>query len=405
MIPHTPVKMTGGLQSFIFEPNNIMTGSNAVWWGIRGDLPLIKGMLNITGAWMKQDEGRDFGTNCCEDQAEDPGVTTVTATTGALPPPLPGVSPSLTTVTTTTEGVGGIDYDSDDSDYWWVNITGSPLKWLSFGTYFNWLHVRNNGFTALDAGAGRDRARFPGTSGDYWWYGIHGDLNFGRLSARLHFNYFWGDQDASAKLVNGAPKVDLDPKGWALLARMRFNFGPANLGIRGWWFTGNDSERLADDDGDGINDTIVFTDWNRWSTPDSWFSPFEIMYAGGRQWAYTNSDWVGAPGGSAALALTGGWNVTKKLYLGLIAGYVWATKSADKPAETFLNPWTGESNSDKGLGFEIDVRSEYKIYDHLGLDLVAAYVIADDGLAVARPTGGFNKDDAYELFWRLVYSF
>jgi hypothetical protein len=310
----------------------------------------------------------------------------------------------LTTVTTTTEGVGGLDYDSDDSDYWWVNITGSPLKWLSFGTYFNWLHVRNNGFTALDGNTSR-RAVFPGSEGDYWWYGIHGNVNFGRLSGRLHFNYFWGDQKSSAKLVNGVPKTDLEPSGYALLGRIRFNFGPANLGIRGWWLSGNKEERLADDDGDGINDTIVFTDWYRWSTPDAWFAPFEIFYGGSRMWATTNSDWVGSPGGSAALALTGGWNVTKKLYLGLIAGYVWATRSADKPAETFLNPWTGESNSDKGLGFEFDVRAEYKIYDHLGLDLVAAYVIADDGMARADPAGGFNKDDAYELFWRLVYSF
>jgi hypothetical protein len=46
------------------------------------------------------------------------------------------------------------------------------------------------------------------------------------------------------------------------------------------------------------------------------------------------------------------------------------------------------------------------IYDHLELDLGFNYLAAGDGLDNFDDTfAPANADDAYELFWRLLYTF
>jgi hypothetical protein len=313
MVPHTPVKMTVGLQSMIIEPDIIMHGSNAVWWGIRGDVPIIKGLLNVSVAWMKQDEG-----------ANDPFA--------------------LGTVDARVQ-------NSDDSDYWWINITGALAKWLTYGTYHEWLHVRHNGYTSLDAGAGfrglgafsdwalatgLPRANLDAFEGDYFWHGLHLSARFPWWYARLHGNYFWGDmEDRYASL-------DVEPSGWAFVGRAGLTFGPFEIGLKGWYFSGNDSDK----------DDPTDPEWDRWASPDAFFTggAMEILYTGARQWAfgggYVSS---GVPGGSAFLGLESDWQVTKKLLLDLLAGYAWATKHRDKATQYYFNPLDGSKNDDNGL--------------------------------------------------------
>jgi hypothetical protein len=378
MVPQTPLKVTVGLQSFILEPDIIMHGSNAVWFGVRADMPIIKGLLNVSAGWMKQDEG------------------------------------------------AGLAQNSDDSDYYFVNFTGALAKWLSYGFYHQWLHVRENGFTALDApvygnwrnGAGFHDVRqsFLGTHGDYLWHGLHMSARFPWFYARLHGNVFWGDKDDDRIIFDldrgqwrRAPEDD--PFGYAFVGRAGVTLGPFEIGLKGWYFSGNDEvDALVDLNNGGLADARRYDDWNRWSSPDAFFAPFEIMYLGGRQWAQGNSMYVNGPGGSAALCLESDWQVTKKLLLDLLAGYIWATEKEDKPFQRHLSriPNTAlyNENDDLGLGFEVDLRATYKIYDHLSLDLVFAYLFADDGLDFADGEGGFEEsDDAYELFWRLLYTF
>jgi hypothetical protein len=246
-----------------------------------------------------------------------------------------------------------------------------------------------------DLGPLGGRLDLVGVDGDYFWHGFWVSINPGIFYSRFHFNYFWGSMDDNDRMVSKshpgyAQNPDQDPNGWAFIGRAGVKLGPFKVGLKGWYFTGNDEDAFD------VNDP----EWDRWSTPDAWFAPFEIFYSGGRQWAVQNHG-ATAPGGTAALCLESDWQVTKKLLLDLLAGYIWATEDEDKFA------LAAADNDDNGLGFEIDLRATYKIYDHLSLDLVGAYFIADDGLDHISPVTGLSTggDDAYELFWRLLYTF
>jgi hypothetical protein len=305
------------------------------------------------------------------------------------------------------EGVSTIQ-DTDDQDFWWINFTGSLAKWLTFGMYHEWLHNRTGSSGSLFGGAGHvpgGSVVLGGYAGDHWWHGFHVSLSPWILYSRFHFNYYHGSIDD--EYLNPARDYD-DPDGWAFIGRLGVRLGPAKIGLRGWYFSGNDED----------NFDAVDPDWDRWVGPDSWFSPFEIFYSGSRQWAGASNGQAVNPGGTAALCLEADWQVTKKLLLDLLAGYIWATDEDDKGFFALMET-DGTQNDDAGLGFEINLRATYKIYPHLTLDLVAAYFIADEGLEhgdagrVHVPTGTVvpaifedgDEDDAYELFWRLVYTF
>jgi hypothetical protein len=370
MIPGTPVKVTSGLQSFIIDPDLIMTGMNGDWFGVRVDVPVIKGVLNVTGAWMKSDEGANFSTL-------------------------------------------GTDFDSDDSDIWYINASASLTKWLSGGTYHVWLHVRNNGYYPLDmsyydygttsvevgsrlSGGPNPTSGFfgPGSGGDYLWHGVHVSINPKPFYSRFHFNYFWGSMDDKY-----AP--DLDPSGFAFVARAGVNLPPFSVGIRGWYFSGNDDDAFDP----------VDPEWNRWTSLDSYFGPTEIMYNGpwGSSGMFQNL-YAGKPGGQWALMAEGSWQATPKLKLNLNGTFIWATNEEDKPALAADNSYTqalGYGNSDNFLGVEIDGYIQYFIYPNLRLHLGASYLFAGSGLDHVR-VGGTDEesaDDAYELFYRLQYTF
>jgi hypothetical protein len=355
LIPGTPVKMTAGLMGMGIDPDGLMHSGGGDGFGIRMDTPLIKGVLNLSSAWMKWDEGSD-------------------------------------TI-----------QDTDDTDVYWLNLTGSLAKWLTFGTYFEWLHSRA-GSVGGTVGAGGSfagtRLSYPLYGGDYFWYGIHASANPGNFYSRLHFNYFWGKTSVD-HFPGQVPWDDTKASGWALIGRAGMRFGPARIGLRGHYMSGNKEEAM---DAGG--------DWNRWGGPGTWFytSGYEIFFDG-NQWAKNSSGNATNPGGTATIALDTSWQVTKKLRLWLIGGYIWSTNSWDKGEFAVFEP-DGTRNESKNLGFEIDVGSVYKIYPHLSLDLVAAWFIADKGLdhlavydAPQIYNGDGEADNAYEFFWRLVYTF
>ena len=58
-------------------------------------------------------------------------------------------------------------------------------------------------------------------------------------------------------------------------------------------------------------------------------------------------------------------------------------------------------NGDKDLGIEIDLKATYKIMDGLNLDVVGAYLLADDAMTGAA----VDDTDAYEVGTRLSLSF
>jgi hypothetical protein len=370
------------------------------------DVPLIKNVLNLSAAWMKQDEG--MGPNPLVVQNGVPQVL------GAAQ-----------------------DLDSQDADYYWVNLTGALAKWFTFGTYHTYLRVSDNGFAPSDTVVGLlnnspsgqffGRTQLALLEGDYFWHGIHVALNPGMFYFRGHANYFHGHMSKTefprrflpnqgVLLGNRQQDEESNPYGWAFHARGGVRLGPASVGVRGWYFTGNKEDPLLN----GGNDVS----WRRWVSPDGYFAPFEIFYGGARNWGVgLNGNFSTNPGGSAAVALEADYRVTKDLLLDLIAGPIWATRASDKPIRMFTNRvFTATpglipgafKNNDLLLGYEVDLRATYRIYQNLSLDLIGAYFIAEDGLdhvqtsnnlGLTNPNQRKGADDAYELSWRLVFEF
>ena len=371
-IPGTPVKVQAGLQGFGgLEPNNIMYARDD-YFGVRIDAPIIKNVLNFSGWWIKLNEGEG------------------SLLTGATASPV------------NLHDFDGRPYhgDRDDADLYLINLSGALTKWFRFGTYHQWVHVAEGGQHWLDFGARTQQlgGRFGAQmiSGDYFWHGlwIAIEPTIGTLPVyfRAHGNFFWGqtdegDDDVPAAPANYLPVVD--PRGWAVLAHAGVKPGPFNIGVRFAWFSGLD----RDDN-----------EWRGWSSVDAFHGQFELFEGGYKSWPLGWSTYTGAPRGHAYVALDATWQATKQLALNLLAGYIWATDAWDKPRGALVEP-SGTSNRSKELGWEIDLTATYKIYPNLTLDLIGAYFFAGDGLDHFGPWNAAGADDAWELFWRLRYTF
>jgi len=380
LIPGTPVKVTAGLQGFGgLEPNNIMYARDD-YFGVRLDAPIIKNVLNVSGWWIKLNEGEG------------------SILTGSTASPV-----------NLHDFYGGAYHgDRDDADLYLINVSGALTKWFRFGQYNQWVHVAEGGQHWLDFGArtaqlgGRIGAQM--IAGDYLWHGlwIAIEPTIGSLPVyfRAHGNYFWGRTDEGDDDVPAPPAgylPVLDPSGWAVLAHAGIKPGPFDIGVRFAWFSGVDAEDLADGK------------WKGWSSVDAFHGQFELFEGGYKSWSQGWSTYTGAPRGHAYVALDATWQTTKQLSLNLLGGYIWATNWQDKPFAALLKP-NGDWNKSKELGWEVDLTATYKIYPNLTLDLIGAYFFAGKGLDHTLPLGeGLTvrggADDAWELFWRLRYVF
>lgn len=379
-IPGTPVKVQAGLQGFGgLEPNNIMYARDD-YFGVRIDAPIIKNVLNVSGWWIKLNEGEG------------------SILTGSTASPV------------NLYDYNGTRYhgDRDDADLYLINFSGALTKWFRFGQYNQWVHVAEGGQHFLDLGANTAQlgGRYRGQmiAGDYLWHGlwIAIEPTIGSLPVyfRAHGNYFWGSTDEGDDDVpwNSAFAPVLDPSGWAVLAHAGVKPGPFDIGVRFAWFSGLDLEDLATDG-----------KWKGWSSVDAFHGQFEIFEAGYKSWSQGWSTYTGAPRGHAYVALDATWQATKQLRLNLLGGYIWATNRWDKPIGALFDP-NGAFNSSKELGWEVDLTATYKIYPNLTLDLIGAYFFAGEGLdhnyqLIGNVYNIGGADDAWELFWRLRYVF
>jgi hypothetical protein len=342
-VPATPIKVSAGLgvQGGV-DPNNLMFGGND-YFGVRLDMPLGES-FTLSGAWLKIDEGGDNPVSVVN--------------------------------------VANQDRDNNETNLFYIDLKGSLGKMLSFGTYHFWMHCNEDGAFTLDEGAGYggflgSRQQLTLSEGDYFWHGFHAKLNAGIFYAQGHFNYFWGDPEDDT--------VTAEPSGWGALAGAGIKPGPFKIGMRFWYFTGNEYEENGE--------------WDRWSSFNSFFAPLELFGSGYRSWATGLTGNESTPGGHAFIGLDLGWTVTKKLSFDVLAGYLWWTDDMDKPTNAL-------ATDEESIGFEIDAKLEYKMYDHLQLTLGVAYLFAGEGLDHFDGAGGIAEaDDAYELFWRLYYSF
>jgi len=413
-VPGSEVKVTGGLQSISLDPDNIMFANNEMYYGIRADMPIIKGVLNLSTGWLKQDMGKGFLAN---DSAGAPIAFTGSQMSRSLAPYL----------------------GDQQNDMYFFNLTGSLNKWFNFGTYMLYNNVREDGGTFLDTSnpdsALGGRPQFWALDGNYFWNGAYIQLNPGIFYLSLHGNYFYADQKKYAKYTYGIsakqPKGaltatatpaegDMDPSGWAFIGRIGLRPpGPFRFTINGFWFSGNDDDVFDPD----------HPEWSRWSTPDGNFGGYgqEVLFQTGffPQGGGTSQGY--SPGGMAGISWQLVYQATKKLQLEHNLGYFWFTSADDKwrltnPNVAFIGTGKfGHGNNDLGIGWENDLHLNYKIYSNLEFNLAAGYFIADsatDHLEFSRKVSNKNGqyvmvpkdelkggDDAWKILYRINYTF
>lgn len=402
-IPSTPVKITAGLQGLWNDPNNIMW-SRDDYFGVRFDTPLITNVLNLSGGWIKLNEGNNGRISTAPSLANSPIEN---------------------------------DLQRDDVDMYVLKLDGNLSKTLRVGAYTQYAHVKNGASHNLDentgsaTAGGRPFARM--INGDYWWQGLHFNWTPGMFFLAAHGNYFWGDVDntdnkAPGATVPAAAFQDIrNPSGWAALMHTGIRTGPWEIGFRGAYFSGQDITKNGEN-------------WSGWSTVDAFHGQFELIEGGYKSWPGGWSTYTSAPRGHAYAALDTTWQATKQLSLNLLAGYLWATDDRDKGYAALFKPGRQNSfhfNNSTNLGVEADLTATYKIYSNLTLDLGFAYLWAGEGLdhngaaaatyfangaagglaagpvpiltpAQQRALAQFGRgesDNAWEFFWRLTYAF
>jgi hypothetical protein len=128
---------------------------------------------------------------------------------------------------------------------------------------------------------------------------------------------------------------------------------------------------------------------------------------GSHVWAELLADgtlWGGNPAGNAA---TGGGTydvVTNLMYVG--AGFKWSPmdKLMINPSVWYAKLDEDNASGDDTLGTEVDINIKYQLVEGMNLELIGAYLFADDAF-VDGAIGQENEEDAYEYGMRLSLSF
>jgi hypothetical protein len=215
-------------------------------------------------------------------------------------------------------------------------------------------------------------SRIPdGNNADIWWLGLDTDLTLGSVA-------LYGSVVGSLGTLDGQGNDDdTDLKGYVVLAGADIPLGPATIHTQGFYASGDAAEP---DRGSDVNGYVGLSDSYYWS---------EIM-------GFGTLDDVAVSAGSPGDKLTNIWalnlGVTIKPFDKLsIRGDVWY---AEKPQDDFIT-------DEKKLGVEGDLHINYQLVEGLNLELIGAYLWAND----ATSTDGNNDNDPYEVGFETSLSF
>jgi hypothetical protein len=216
-------------------------------------------------------------------------------------------------------------------------------------------------------------SRLPdGNDASIYWLGLDTDLTLGSVALYGSVAYSGGTIDGD----NGDDDTDL--KGYVVLLGADVPLGPATLHTKNFYASGDAAEPER---GSDVNGYVGLSDSFYWS---------EIM-------GFGTLDDVAVSAGSPGDKLTNIWAIsigaTIKPFDKLsIRGDVWY---AEKPED---DPIT----DDDKLGIEADLHINYELVEGLNLELIAAYLWADDATAI-NDEG--NDDDPYEIGFQTSLSF
>jgi hypothetical protein len=256
------------------------------------------------------------------------------------------------------EGGPGKDRYDGDVDYFTVDpriLVGESI-WLNpLITY-----IRSN-----------DARGFSGTTGnddvDVWFFGLNADAEF-------DFGTVWFTGIYEYGKVDTIVGENVDVKAYLAAVGASVNVGPA--AIHGEFFYASGDDDPDDDDAEAF--FVPRGQSYYWS---------EIMGLG----VFDNQPSAGSPGDQISNVMAANLGVSfspmEKLSLEFDVWY------AVHPED--------DTNGEDDLGTEVDVKATYKLVENLNLEVVGAYLFAED----ATSLDGDNKDDPYEVGMRLSFRF
>ena len=226
---------------------------------------------------------------------------------------------------------------------------------------------------------GQNAAQVAGVTADgfsLYWLGLNLDATLGSFNLWGTAVYLGGDIDDATP---GAS--DLDVKAWLGAAGLSVPLGPASL--HGQFFYASGDDNATDSDAEaffGIGGGGV-----GWA-----YYWAEIMGLG----VFDNQASAGSSGGDVSNQWAANIGATIKPMEKLsLTGDIWYSALVED-----------NQNNDDTLGIEVDLKATYQLTEGLNLDLVGAYLFADDATVIGtNPTS--NDDDPWEIGTRLSLSF
>ncbi len=213
-----------------------------------------------------------------------------------------------------------------------------------------------------------------------WWLGVDADFSTDGFS-------LWGTAIYEGGEVDSANSVSItDAFGTALTVDEDVSAWLVAVGGSVGMFHGQAFYATGDDDATPGSDIEAFS-----GIPGQSYYWSEIMGLG----IFDNSGSAGSPENKISNIIAANVGVTAKVTEKLtLSGDLWWAQLAEDDAAV---------NGEDALGVEVDVKATYAIMDNLNLDLVAAYLFADD--ATRASSAVTNQEDPIEIGARLSLSF
>ncbi len=301
---------------------------------------------------------------------------------------------------------GGTDENEEDVDYYAIAPKFTLGEGISLNPYIMYAYSNDadaygwryhpmgmsvaNSLAALGAPAGILNESEVGI----WFLGLDADMKFG--PAKI---WFTGIMEEGA--ISTRDEDDLDISAYLLALGGSYDFGMFDIHGQTFYATGNDEEDLLDSDpelgafwvpsqGDGAGQSYYWAEimgYGVFDEQSSANSPFDKI---SNIWAINLGTKI-KPMDKLTVAID--------LWYADLVEERWVDANNDGLVNA------GDEGVDDALGTEVDVRVTYELVEGLNLDVVGAYLFADDGTYKEDTDGTADSEDPWELGAQLSLSF
>ena len=236
--------------------------------------------------------------------------------------------------------------------------------------------------------------------------------SFGDYTVNFEGKAGWGSQDESWEKDTESIKET----GYAFYLDFDYNYGPGNVTLAGWWASGSTDEDMSASGNPKFKGLVDMGS----------FAPFLVAYGG-----LANNGWDRAStvrnaagddpvtaisvaneinsfsgNGNAnhwVLALTGAHAFTDDVTLKYGLGYLSLNKVDKFKFDSSGNPTTAKAKKD--IGYEADLGVDVQLLDSLKFTSGFGYLVAGKALETVDASGKKSKEDAYNWYNTLTFSF